>query len=258
MNHWKSFLGAIVVLSTSCSAWAADPEVGGVKTEGVEFAGGSGKIKGYIARPEGAGPFPGIIVVHEWWGLTDWVKGRADQLAGQGYVALAVDLYGGRSTANAAEAHELMRALDPAEGLADLKGGIAYLKARPDVAPGKPLGAIGWCMGGMYSRLAAQESDAIGPTVICYGSVAADPAQVAKLKGKSILGIFGATDRGIPPAKVEAFAKAVEEQGGRVTLKVYDGAGHAFMREGGDQYQAEAAADATKRIERFFAETLKR
>ena len=148
MSKWKSSFAAFAILLTLGSVWAAAPEGGGMKTKVVEFQGGSGKIKGYLARPEGPGPFPGIIVVHEWWGLTDWVKGRADQLAKQGYVTLAVDLYGGRSTANASEAHELMRALDPAEGLADLKGGIAYLKSQPYVARGKPLGRSAGAWGG--------------------------------------------------------------------------------------------------------------
>jgi carboxymethylenebutenolidase len=229
-----------------------------VETSVVTFPGGAGPIKGYLARPKGDGPFPGVVVVHEWWGLSDWVKQNADRLAAQGYAALAVDLYGGKVTADPGEAHELMRALDPNEGLADLKGGVAYLAKLPFVARDRKLGAIGWCMGGMYSRLVSQASDAVGPTVICYGSVATEPAQVARLAGKPLLLIFGETDRGIPAQKVKQFAEQLKQAGAKdVTVEIYAGAGHGFMRPGGPQHNAQAAADAWKKIDGFFAAHLK-
>jgi carboxymethylenebutenolidase len=256
MKGWFSGVVALVGLSGSVAACrAADTAV---ETSTVEFKGGAGSIKGYLARPKGDGPFPGVVVIHEWWGLSDWVKQNAERLAGQGYVALAVDLYGGKVTKDPAEAHELMRALDPNEGLADLKGGVAYLNGLGVVAKDRKLGAIGWCMGGMYSRTLAQASDAVGPTVICYGSVATEPEQVSKLVGKPILGLFGQTDRGIPATKVTQFADQLRQAGAKdVTVKIYSGAGHGFMRPGGPQYNAEAAADAWKQIDAFFASHMK-
>jgi carboxymethylenebutenolidase len=230
---------------------------GPVDTSVVSFKGGAGPIKGFLAKPKGNGPFPAIVVVHEWWGLADWIKENTERFAGKGYVALAVDLYGGKVTKDPGEAHELMRALDPNEGVADLKAGVDYLAALPFVAKNKKLGAIGWCMGGMYSRLVAQASDAVGPTVICYGSVATEPDQVAKLSGKPVLGIFGATDRGIPVAKVEQFADLLKKGGGPITLKVYKDAGHGFMRPGGPQYNASAASDAWEQIDNFLATHLR-
>ncbi len=225
----------------------------------VKFPGGAGEIGGYLARPKGEGPFPAVVVIHEWWGLTDWVKQNADRLAAQGYVALAPDLYGGKSTADPMVAHELMRALDPGDGLADLKGAVAYLGAQPFVKKDTRYGAIGWCMGGMYARTLAQDSDAVGPTAICYGSISVEPGQVAKLKGKPVLGIFGATDRGIPADKVRDFGKALDAASdATVDIQIYPGAGHAFMRKGGDQYAAEAADDAWNRIDAFFAANLKK
>jgi carboxymethylenebutenolidase len=229
-----------------------------VTTATVEFRGGSGPIKGFLARPKGDGPFPAVVIVHEWWGLTDWIKENAERLAGEGYVALAVDLYGGKVTTSRDEAHELSRALDPQEAVADLKGGVAYLKTLSFVARDQKQGAIGWCLGGLYSRLLSQSSDAIGPTVICYGSVTTDPEQIAKLKGKPILGIFGFEDRGIPPAKVHEFRNLLRQEKATATIQVFQGAGHGFMRPGGGQYNAEAANSAWRSIDKFFAENLAR
>jgi carboxymethylenebutenolidase len=228
-----------------------------VESKMVTFSVGTGSIRGYLAHPSGDGPYPAIVIVHEWWGLSDWIKQNADKLAVQGYVALAVDLYGGKVTDDPAVAHELMRAVDRGEALANLKGGIGYLKSLAYVAKGKPIGAIGWCMGGGYAREIAQESDAIGPTVICYGSVTTEPDQLAKLRNKPILGIFGEDDRGIPVDKVQQFSQALRDKGSKVGLHVYKSAGHGFMRPGGPQYNASAATDAWEKIHSFLAETLK-
>lgn len=219
----------------------------------VELDGGAGKIQGYLAQPKGDGPFPAVVVIHEWWGLSDWVKGNADRLAEHGYVALAVDLYKGKLTDDPGTAHELMRALDQGEAIKDLKGGIAFLKAQSNVDKSKPIAAIGWCMGGGYAREIAQASEAIGPTVICYGSVTTDADQITKLKGKPVLGIFGATDRGIPVERVQDFGKRLTAQGNSADIKVYEGAGHGFMRPGGPQYSETAAAAAWTEIEKFLA-----
>lgn len=253
--EWSSMLrrtfGCVCVLAATTLAAARADEPRGVM---VELKGGEGPIKGYLAKPQGDGPFPAIVLVHEWWGLTDWVKGNADRLAAQGYVALAVDLYKGKVTDDPDVAHQLSR-LDPAGAVADLEGGIAYLRSRPFVAKGRKIGAIGWCMGGMFARLAAQASEQIGPTVVCYGMVSTEPGQVKLLKGKPVLGIFAEEDH-IPVAKVEQFAEALKAQGNAVTLKVYPKAGHGFMRPGGKTYKEDAAKDAWKNIEEFFKANL--
>jgi carboxymethylenebutenolidase len=237
-----------LVLAAGSAGAARGAEVTG---EGVRFPGGAGPIAGYLARPQGPGPFPAVIVIHEWWGLTDWVKENARRLAAQGYVALAVDLYAGKATDDPGEAHELMRALDDGEALADLKGGVAYLAGRPEVARPPKMAAIGWCMGGKFARLLAQESPVIGPAIICYGSVATDPEQVARLEGKPVLGVFGADDRGIPVDKVRQFERALKAQGNAAEMLVYEAAGHGFMRPGGPQHAAGPAADAWTKIEGF-------
>jgi carboxymethylenebutenolidase len=249
---WRLALAVSLAVAVAAKEAAAQ----GVETSTVEFRGGAGPIKGFLAKPKGNGPFPAIVVVHEWWGLSDWIKQNAERLASEGYVALAVDLYRGKVTSNPGEAHELMRALDPTEVVADLKGGVAYLKTLPFVAKDRKLGAIGWCMGGGYARLLSQASDAIGPTVICYGSVTTDPDQVAKLEGKPVLGIFGAEDRSIPANKVEEYAKMLRAKGAPAQIRIFDRAGHGFMRPG-DQHNPRATAEAWGLIDRFFATNLK-
>jgi carboxymethylenebutenolidase len=225
--------------------------------EMVEFEGGKGQIKGYLATPEGDGPFPAILVIHEWWGLADWIKQNADRFAEQGYVALAVDLYDGKVTDDPGEAHELMRALDDGEALADLQGALKYLQSHDGVDQDRKIGAIGWCMGGKFSRLIAQKSEEVGPTAICYGSVATESDQIEALAGRPILGIFGGQDRGIPVDRVKEFAKALADKGSEVSLYIYGDAGHAFMLTGGRQYHEQSAEDAWKQIDAFFEKYLK-
>lgn len=251
-NRIPLLLGIVLASALGQGTRAAE-----VTSAMVQFPGGSGPIAGYLARPDGNGPFPAVIMIHEWWGLTDWIKENAGRLAGQGYVVLAVDLYGGKVTADAGEAHELMRALDDGEALADLKGAVAYLTGQDFVKKAEPLAAIGWCMGGKFARLIAQESASVGPTVICYGSVATEANQIEKLKGKPILGIFGADDRGIPVDKVRQFEQALKAQGNAVVMHIYEGAGHGFMRPGGPQHAAVQTADAWSQVEQFLAKTLK-
>ena len=111
----------------------------------VQFGDGSG----YLSVPPAPGKKPALIVIQEWWGVDDWIREQTDRFAKQGYVALAVDLYRGRSTKSPEEAHELMRGMPEDRAMADLKAGIDYLSSRPDVDPER-IGVIGWCMGGGY------------------------------------------------------------------------------------------------------------
>src|ERR1700731_2066980 len=116
----------------------------------VSYPSGSETISGYLAAPDGAGRKPAIVVIHEYWGLNEFVKGKADNFAKQGYVALGVDLYRGKVASDPDTAHQLMRGLPEDRALRDLKAAVAYLRTRPDVDPAR-IGAIGWCMGGGWS-----------------------------------------------------------------------------------------------------------
>lgn len=219
----------------------------------VHFGNGA---SGYLAAPATAGKKPGVIVIQEWWGLNDWVKQQADRLADQGYVALAVDLYRGHSTANPDEAHELMRGMPEDRAIGDLKAGVDFLAQRPDVDPNL-IGSIGWCMGGGYSLALATNDPRVHATVMNYGRLVTDQDTIAKLNGP-LLGNFGAKDRGIPAADVKEFGATLTKMGKLGDIKIYDGAGHAFMNPNNTEgYNATAADDAQHRIDAFFERNLR-
>src|SRR3989442_2903556 len=134
------WLASLVLFSSSIVAMAATP-----KTETVTFKSGEESVTGFLALPESPGRHPALVVVHEWWGLVDWVKEQAEKLAQQGYVDLAVDLYRGKSATDRDTAHELMRGLPQDRAVQDLKAAFEYLASRPDGNKEKS-GAIGWCL----------------------------------------------------------------------------------------------------------------
>ncbi|HVT01757.1 MAG TPA: dienelactone hydrolase family protein [Thermoanaerobaculia bacterium] len=212
---------------------------------------------GYLSVPAGSGKHPAIIVIQEWWGVTDWIKGNADRFADAGYVALAPDLYRGKSTEDPAVAHELMRGLPEDRAVGDIKGAFALLAARPDVDK-KRIGVIGWCMGGGYSLALATVEPRLAACVINYGRLVTDPATIARIRSP-MLGNFGATDRGITPQDVAQFEAALKTAGKEQDIKEYPGAGHGFMNPGNkDGYNPAASSDAWKRIDGFLGRKLKR
>jgi len=239
----------VAAAATTTTAAPATPHAGTTVT--------FGDASGYLAVPsDGSGKHPAVVVIQEWWGLNDWIKEQADRLAGQGYVALAVDLYRGKSTADPNEAHELMRGLPQDRGISDLKAGFNYLAARPDVDP-KRIGSIGWCMGGGYSLQLAINEPRLAADVVNYGSLVTDPKTIAAIQ-PPILGNFGGADRGIPPKDVKAFEEAAKKAGKSVDIRIYDGAGHAFMNPNNKEgYNAAAATDAQGRIDAFLDKHLR-
>jgi len=223
----------------------------------VSFKSTPGKASAYLAVPDGKGKHPGLIVVQEWWGIDDWIKEQTDRYAKEGYVAIAPDLYRGKSTTDPAVAHELSRGLPEDRAMADLKAAFRYLADRKDVDP-RRIGVIGWCMGGGYALDLALAEPRIAATVINYGHLMTDPATIAKIHAP-ILGNFGADDRGIPPADVRAFEAALNKEGKPNDIKIYEGAGHGFMNPNNRAgYVKTAAVDAQTRIDAFLSKTLRR
>ena len=222
----------------------------------VTFKSAVGKAQGYLATPSNdAGRHPAVIVIQEWWGVNDWVLEQTKRFADQGYVALAVDLYRGKVATSQDEAHELMRGLPEDRAMADLKGGFEYLAARKDVDK-KRIGVIGWCMGGGYALMLATQEPRLAAGVVNYGHLMTDPKTISSIK-VPLIGNFGAEDRGIPAADVREFEAALKKAGKKADFKIYPGAGHAFMNPNNKTgYVPEAAADAWKRIDSFFAARL--
>ena len=212
---------------------------------------------GFLAAPATPGKHPALLVIQEWWGVNDWIREQTERFARQGYVALAVDLYRGKVATTQEQAHELMRGLPQDRALGDLEAGFKYLASRKDVDAGR-IGVIGWCMGGGYALDFTVAEPRLAATVINYGHLMVDQKTIASIK-PPILGNFGANDMGIPPADVKAFDAALKKAGKSSDIKIYEGAGHAFMNPNNTGGYVKAAADdAWARIDAFLARTLKR
>lgn len=217
---------------------------------------GGQSLNGYLARPEDADAgAPALIVIHEWWGLNDNIRQAAQRLAGEGYVALAVDLYDGDSASIPKDAIKLMQRLtgDTDRAEENLRQAYAYLT---DDVGAPRVGSIGWCLGGRWSlRTALLLPDKLDAAVIYYGSVVTDEAALAPLQ-MPVLGNFAEDDPIIPLETVAAFERAMTSLGKDVDVKVYAGAKHAFSNPSGLAYDPDAAADAWNRTTRFLRDNL--
>ncbi len=223
----------------------------------VSYKSGDETVQGMLYAPAGKGPFPALIVIHEWWGLNDWVKEQASKLADQGYVALAVDLYRGKVATTPEEAHELMRGVPEDRAKRDLHAAFDFLKSQKNVKADR-IGSIGWCMGGGYSLDVALQEPTLAAAVINYGHLATDPESLKKINA-AILGIFGGQDKGIPVEDVKKFEQTLKQLGKKIEIKIYPDAGHAFENPNNKAgYRAEDAADAWRITLDFLQRTLKK
>jgi len=246
----RSAVLILVIVTLATFAFAAYSKT-------VSYKSGGETVQGLLYTPSGNGPFPAIIVIHEWWGLNDWVKEQAANLADQGYVTLAVDLYRGKVAKTPDEAHEIMRGVPEDRAKRDLHSAFEFLASQSNVNKDR-IGAIGWCMGGGYSLDVALQEPTLAADVINYGHLATDPEALKKINAP-ILGLFGAQDRGIPPADVRKFGETLDQMGKKIEIKIYDDAGHAFQNPNNkDGYREADAADAWQRTEDFLARTLKK
>jgi len=238
------------------NAAADTPQGQDVITGTVTYATVNGNdITGYLAKPEGAEQdLPALIVIHEWWGLNDNIRMMTERLAGEGYVALAVDLYNGRVAETPDSAGTYARSVEQEPSVANLGQVHAYLTENEGAAS---VGTIGWCFGGGWSlQTSLAMPDKVDATVIYYGRLVTDAADLEKLSSP-VLGIFGAEDNGIPPSEVNKFEAALNEAGVNNSIHIYEGADHAFANPSGTRYQKEAAEDAWQKTVAFLAEHLK-
>lgn len=246
----KTLLLSLFLVAFSISAVAAD-------SKPVSYKSGDETVNGILYTPAGKGPFPALIVIHEYWGLNDWVKEQAGKLADQGYVALAVDLYRGKVADSPDMAHELMRGVPHDRATRDLRSAFDFLASQTNVKKDK-IGSIGWCMGGGYSLDTALAEPQLAATVINYGPLATDTSELKKINAP-ILGLFGGQDHGITPDDVKKFQQSMEQLGKKIEVKIYPDAGHAFENPNNKTgYRSEDTADAWKRTVEFFAATLKK
>jgi carboxymethylenebutenolidase len=228
--------------------------------EGVEIAyfDADPAASGYLAVPEGEGPFPALIIIHEWNGLIDRVRQMADDFAAEGYVTLAVDLYSGQTGSNRDENIELMSAAsgDMDTVVANLNAAVAFLKGRDDVT-GR-VGAMGWCFGGGIALSFGLDGDQHEATAIFYGRLIDDPERLQHIDHE-VYGTFARLDQGPAPHQVEAFEAALNNIGIENDLHIYDEVGHGFWpRIDQDmETRAQPGQDAWNRLKAYLDRTLR-
>ncbi|OQW55599.1 MAG: hypothetical protein BVN28_14645 [Nitrospira sp. ST-bin4] len=224
----------------------------------VQYPSGNVTMKAFVAAPQTKEKRPAVIVIQEWWGLTDHIKDIARRYAAEGYVAIAPDLYsrlGHALTADAGEAGKLMNTLKQEDGLTDLNATVAYLTSVPEV-DGARIGVTGFCMGGSYALMLPCVNPAIKAAVPFYGQVPNPDAPLQKLSAP-VLYLYGEDDGWITKADVQRLAAALKKYNKPGEIKTYPGAPHAFFRDNDPSvYRPEAAKDAWGRTKAFFKQHL--
>ncbi len=215
-------------------------------------------IEGFLATPAGvAQTGAGVILIHEWWGLNDNVREVAQKLARAGYVALAVDLYSGKTGIDSDSARRLasMAGKNPEVALDNLSQAYDFLKSR--IGDDGRIATLGWCFGGGWSlRGGMHLGDKLDAVVIYYGQLVTDKHELASL-GAPVLGIFGGQDRGISIGSVSLFEADMSTIGHRAEIHVFPDAGHAFANPSGTRYRQEDAEQAWQITMRFLDENLR-
>lgn len=247
---WRSFRSGLTSVKPEIS------DIQGARA-GEAVAYGEGRV-GYLATPEGEGPFPALILIHEWWGLNDNIRDLADDFAKEGYVALAVDLYDGRNAgydpaAARKLATEVRANTEPA--FANLSDAVNYLKARDDVNP-ESLASVGWCFGGGWAYQMAKNDLGVEASIMYYGAFNTDD-DLSQMRA-DILGHFGEDDTSIKVDDVVQFDAKLQTLSGDHRIFIYPNAGHAFANIDNEaSYVPKAAEAAWARTLEFLNEELR-
>lgn len=232
-------------------------EGGPLEGSDLQYVDGDTATTGYLAVPDGPGPFPALVIIHEWNGLQPRVRQLADDLADEGYVTLAADLFRGRTGSTPDENRALVAEVNenPDGMIANLNAAVAYLRGREDVT-GR-VGAMGWCFGGGIALSFGLDGDNHEATAIFYGRLLDDPEALAALD-HAVYGTFGELDDGIPPEAVASFEAALDSAGVEHDVHVYDDVGHGFwLRVDEDPAtRTVPAADAWERLKAYLVRTL--
>jgi len=227
---------------------------GDLQGQDLRYLDGDDATVGYLAVPEGEGPFPALVIIHEWNGLTDRVRQVADDFAAEGYVTLAADLFRGQVGENADENRALMAEAEPGV-VPNLNAAVRYLKGRDDVT-GR-VGAMGWCYGGGVALSFGLDGENHEATAIFYGRLVEDPEVLASMDHE-VYGTFARLDNGPAPESVERFQAALESAGIEHDLHIYDDVNHGFwLRVDGDpEVRSASALDAWERLKAYLERTL--
>jgi carboxymethylenebutenolidase len=243
MSMKSSLIAATLILLgfyMAFSQTAFDPAAPGRTNANYSSSDGA-SLKGYLAVPAGAGPFPAVVMIHEWWGLTGNMTAMADVLSKEGYVVLAADLYRGKVARLPAEAQKLASETPQVQMAMDLDAAFTYLAGLPNVRR-TSIASLGFCFGGSQSMRLGTRNNALAAVVIFYGG---GPIQkvvdLGSLAGP-VLGIYGEKDPSISAEQVRGFERAMNEKGVANSVNIYPGVGHAFVKS--DTYDKGGSPEA--------------
>jgi carboxymethylenebutenolidase len=251
--------------TTNATVLSGDPSIQNglqLQNKSVEYTEGS---LGYLVYPNSTDKnttsttgqqqqkLSAVVMIHEWWGLNDNIKEMADELAGEGYVVLAADLYNGEVATDPNRARELSSSVreNPQQAITNLQSAVQYLASLPNVNSSR-IASLGWCFGGGQSLQLAlnSEQQPLAATVIYYGNLVNDTNELSKIKWP-VLGIFGDQDNSIPVDSVRAFGRGLNETGVTNEIYIYPGVGHAFANPSGDNYAPQETTDAWQKTLTF-------
>ena len=220
-----------------------------IQTSLVEYDGSTG----FLARPTSDESFPGIVMIHEWWGLNDNIKETASELASHGYVVLAVDLFEGEVATDAQKAMQLVSGFEQDSAISNMNSASEFLQTNYDV---EKLGSIGWCFGGAQSLNLALNNENMDATVIYYGQLVTEQDELSSINWP-VLGIFAELDQGIPVNDVNDFEASLNALEIPNEIHIYPGVDHAFANPSGRNYAPQETDDAWDKTLEFLKSNLK-
>ena len=226
-----------------------------IELEGLErsIANYHGNASGYLVYPQNATDLPAVIMIHEWWGVNQNIKNMAEELAKEGHVVLAADLYGKVAT-EPARARELSTTVrsNPDAAIENLQEAASYVSSLPNVNSSR-IASLGWCFGGGWSlQLALNAEQPLAATVIYYGSLVTDGQELAEIQWP-VMGVFGTEDQAVPVESARQFDAALDANNITNEIYIYEGVGHAFANPSGGNYAPEETEDAWNKTLAFLS-----
>lgn len=217
----------------------------------VEFPSNGHTCQGYLATPPNGGKGPAVVVIQEWWGLVEHIQDVVDRFANEGFVAVAPDLYHGKTTKSPDDAGKMLMELDAERAVREIAAAGAYLLEQPECTSSK-YGVIGFCMGGALAQYAATKDAAkVGAAVSFYGGFKQVEPDWDQLNGPILL-IYGEKDQGVPVEHGRKLEAKLAKLGKNAELVIYPDADHAFFNDTRPNHKPDAAADAWRRTLELF------